>query len=53
MKIIKTTIGEAEFVLEEHFSSEEKAQEGTDAASQEIKDLEIKIKTTKWKKIDE
>jgi len=53
MRIIKTTTGEAEFVMEEHFSSEEKAQEGTDAVSQEVKDLEIKIINTKWKKVDE
>ena len=53
MKIIKTTTGEAEFVLEETFLSEEKAEAGTDAVSQEVKDLEIKIINTKWKKSDE
>ena len=53
MKIIKTTTGEAEFVLEEHFLSEEKAEAGTEAVSQEVKDLEIKIINTKWKKSDE
>ena len=53
MKIIKTTTGEAEFVMEEYFSSEEKAQEGTDAVSQEVKDLEIKIVNTKWRKSNE
>ena len=53
MKIIKTTTGEAEFVLEETFLSEEKAEAGKDAVSQEVKDLEIKIINTKWKKSDE
>ena len=49
-KIIKTTTGEASFVLEEVFDSEEKANEGTEPASQEVKSLEIKIDNTKWRK---
>ena len=53
MKIIKTTTGEAEFVLEEHFLSEEKAQEGTEPLTQEVTDIEIKINNTKWKKPNE
>jgi len=52
-KIIKTTTGEANFVLEEVFESEEKANEGTEPASQEVKNLEIKIDNTKWRKADE
>ena len=49
-KIIKTTTGEASFVLEEVFESEEKASDGTEPASQEVKQLEIKIENTKWRK---
>ena len=49
-KIIKTTTGEASFVLEEVFDNEEKANEGTEPASQEVKQLEIKIDNTKWRK---
>ena len=49
-KIIKTTTGEASFVLEEVFESEEKANDGTEPASQEVKQLEIKIENTKWRK---
>ena len=52
-KIIKTTTGEASFVLEEVFVNEEKANEGTEPASQEVKSLEIKIENTKWRKSDE
>ena len=42
-KIIKTTTGEASFVLEEVFVNEEKANEGTEPASQEVKQMEMKI----------
>ena len=49
-KIIKTTTGEASFVLEEVFESEEKASDGTEPASQEVKQMEIKIDNTKWRK---
>ena len=49
-KIIKTTTGEASFVLEEVFESEEKASEGTEPASQEVKEMQIKIDNTKWRK---
>ena len=49
-KIIKTTTGEAAFVLEETFDSEEKATEGTEPLSQEVKEMEIKIENTKWRK---
>ena len=52
-KIIKTTTGEASFVLEEVFENEEKASDGTEPASQEVKSLEIKIDNTKWRKSDE
>ena len=49
-KIIKTTTGEAAFVLEEQFESEEKATEGKEPVSQEVKQLDIKIENTKWRK---
>jgi hypothetical protein len=49
-KIIKTTTGEAAFVLEEQFDSEEKATEGKEPVSQEVKKLDIKIENTKWRK---
>ena len=49
-RVIKTTTGEASFVLEEVFDNEEKASEGTEPASQEVKSLEIKINNTKWRK---
>ena len=49
-KIIKTITGEAAFVLEETFDSEEKATEGTEPLSQEVKDMEIKTNNTKWRK---
>jgi len=52
-KIIKTTTGEAAFVLEEVFESEAKATEGTEPLLQEVKELNIKIENTKWKKQDE
>ena len=52
-KVIKTTTGEASFVLEEVFENEEKASEGTEPASQEVKQMEIKIENTKWRKSDE
>ncbi len=49
MAIVKTTTGEASFVLEETFESNEKATEGTEPVTQEVKQLEIKIDNTKWR----
>ena len=49
MAIVKTTTGEASFVLEETFESKEKAIEGTEPVTQEVKQLEIKIDNTKWR----
>ena len=51
-KIIKTTTGEAAFVLEETFETEEKATDGTEPLSQEVKEMEVKINNTKWRKND-
>ena len=49
-KIIKTTTGEASFILEEQFEDEAKANEGTNPASQEVKEMSIKIENIKWRK---
>ena len=49
-RVIKTTTGQASFVLEEVFENEAKAEEGTEPVSQEVKQLEIKIDNTKWRK---
>ena len=49
-KVIKTTTGEAAFILEETFESEDKATEGTEPISQEVKEMEVKINNTKWRK---
>jgi len=49
-KIVKTITGEAAFVLEETFDSEEKATEGTEPLTQEVKEIEVKIENTKWRK---
>ena len=51
-KVIRTTTGEASFILEEVFVNEEKANEGTEPVSQEVKHMEIKIENTKWRKDD-
>ena len=53
MTVIKTTTGEASFVIEEKFDNEIKAEEGKEPISSEVKDIEIKINNTKWRKIDE
>ena len=53
MTIIKTTTGEASFVIEEKFDNEVKAEEGKEPISSEVKDVDIKINNTKWRKIDE
>jgi len=49
-KIIKTTSGEASFVMIEKFEDETKAQEGSEPVSSEVKIEEVKIENTKWKK---
>ena len=51
-KIIKTTTGDASFVLEEQFEDETKANNGTDPVSSEVKEIEIKIDNIKWRKKD-
>ena len=47
-KIIKTTSGEASFVMIEKFEDETKAQEGSEPVSSEVK-----IENTKWKKYND
>ena len=51
-KIIKTTTGEASFILEEQFEDESKAEKGTEPVSQEVKEMNIKIDNIKWRKKD-
>ena len=53
MTVIKTTTGEASFIIEEKFDDEVKAEEGKEPTSSEVKNLDIKINNTKWRKIDE
>ena len=52
-KIIKTTTGDASFVLEEQFEDETKADKGIDPVSSEVKEIEIKIDNIKWRKNNE
>ena len=53
LKIIKTTTGEANFVLEEFFEDEAKAKKGTEPVSSEVKDIDVKIENIKWKQDNE
>jgi len=52
-RITKVTTGEANFVLEEKFEDEVKAEQGKDPISSDVKDIEIKIDNIKWKKSDD
>ena len=52
-KIIKTTTGEADFIMEEKFEDEVKAEQGKDPVSTEVKNVEVKIDNIKWRKTDE
>ena len=52
-KIIKTTTGEADFIMEEKFEDEVKAEEGKDPVSTEVKNVEVKIDNIKWRKTDD
>ena len=52
-KIIKTTTGEAGFILEEMFEDETKAEQGTEPVSSEVKNIEVKIENIKWRKNNE
>jgi len=52
-KIIKTTTGEADFVMEEKFEDEVKAEQGKDPVSTEVKNVEVKIDNIKWRKTDD
>ena len=51
-KIIKTTTGEAAFILEEMFEDETKAEKGTEPVSSEVKNIEVKIENIKWRNAD-
>jgi len=52
-RITKVTTGEANFVLEDKFEDEVKAEQGKDPISSDIKNIEIKIDNIKWKKSDD
>jgi hypothetical protein len=52
-KIIKTTTGEADFIMEEKFEDEVKAEQGKDPVSTEVKNVEVKIDNIKWRKTDD
>jgi len=52
-KIIKITTGEAEFIMEEKFEDEVKAEQGKDPVSTEVKNVEVKIDNIKWRKTDD
>tara|TARA_R100000234_G_scaffold118936_1_gene100546 strand:+ start:305 stop:472 length:168 start_codon:yes stop_codon:yes gene_type:complete len=49
-KIIKTTTGDASFILEEQFEDESKAEKGIEPTSSEVKNIKIKIDNIKWRK---
>ena len=48
-KIIKTTIGQAEFIIKEEYPDENKAIEGKEPTTQDAKILDIKIENVKYK----
>ena len=52
-KIIKITTGDASFVMEEKFEDETKAEKGAEPIATEVKKVEIKIDSIKWRKTNE
>ena len=48
-KIIKTTTGQADFVIKEEFLDENKAIEGKDPITQDAEVSELKIENIKYK----
>ena len=48
-KIIKTTTGQADFVVKEEYQSENEAIEGKDPTSQDAEIAEFKIENVKYK----
>ena len=48
-KIIKTTTGQADFVVKEEYPSENEAIEGKDPISQDAEIAELKIENVKYK----
>jgi len=48
-KIIKTTTGQADFIVKEEFASEDKAIEGKDPTAQEAEVSDLKIENVKYK----
>ena len=48
-KIIKTTTGQADFIVKEEFASEDKAIEGKDPTTQDAEIADLKIENVKYK----
>ena len=48
-KIIKTTTGQADFIVKEEFASEDKAIEGKDPTTQVAEIADLKIENIKYK----
>ena len=48
-KIIKTTTGQADFVIEEEYPNEDEAIRGKDPISQDAEVSELKIENVKYK----
>ena len=48
-KIIKTTTGQADFIVKEEFASEDKAIEGKDPTTQDAEIADLKIENIKYK----
>jgi len=48
-KIIKTTTGQADFVIKEEYSDENKAIEGKEPTDQEAEISDLKIENVKYK----
>ena len=47
--IIKTTTGQADFIVKEEFASEDKAIEGKDPTAQEAEVSDLKIENVKYR----
>ena len=48
-KIIKTTTGQADFIVKEEFANEDQAIEGKDPSSQDAEISDLKIENVKYK----
>ena len=48
-KIIKTTTGQADFIVKEEFANEDQAIEGKDPSAQDAEISDLKIENVKYK----